>query len=351
MKNELCVVEYIWLDGDKPVQKLRSKTKIVPSKGALKLADLPEWSYDGSSTYQASGGDSDLILKPIYMVNDPVRDQDNAYLVMCEVFNPDAKSPHETNTRAELRKIMDAGGAKADPWIGFEQEYVFFDSVRPLGWPEGGYPAPQGPFYCSVGADVNFGRAIAEEHMAACISAGLCFYGINAEVMPGQWEFQIGYRGVDGEAADPLTLSDQMWIARYLLNIIAEKYGVTVKIGSKPVKGDWNGSGMHTNFSTKETRDKVRGMEAINAAIQNLKNHHDEHIKNYGTDLHERLTGLHETCHISEFKAGVADRGCSIRIPRHVQHKGFGYFEDRRPGANADPYIVSTLLIKNTLGM
>lgn len=351
MKHEMSKVEYIWLDGDRPTQKLRSKTRLVPMKKDMKISDLPEWSYDGSSTYQASGGDSDLILKPVYVVNDPIRAEGFNYLAICEVFNPDGKTPHETNRRAELRDVMDNGGAKHEPLIGFEQEYVFFDGVRPLGWPEGGYPAPQGPFYCSIGADVNFGRAIAEEHMDLCMDANLAFYGINAEVMPGQWEYQIGYRGIDAEAADPLTLSDQLWIARYLLNVVSEKYGVTVKIGSKPVKGDWNGSGMHTNFSTKEMREKVRGMEAIKKAVANLEKHHAEHIENYGADLDERLTGLHETCSIHEFRIGVADRGCSIRIPRHVELNGYGYFEDRRPGANADPYIVSKLLLKNALGL
>lgn len=351
MSKKLTIAEYIWHDGDVPTQKLRSKTRVLQHNVDPSLDFFPEWGYDGSSTNQAAGEDSDLILKPAFFCKDPVRGGDN-YLVLCEVFNPDGKTPHATNQRSKLRELMqNGGGEKYEPWIGFEQEYTFIQNNRVLGWPENGYPAPQGPFYCSVGADVNYGREIAEEHMEACMQAGLAFYGINAEVMPGQWEFQIGYRGIKGEAADPLTLSDHLWVARYLVNLIAERYGVTVTIDNKPMKGDWNGSGMHTNFSTNETRDPKKGMAAIEESVARLAKHHDEHIRNYGAGLHERLTGDHETCDINTFKHGVANRGASIRIPRGVQLSGHGYFEDRRPGANSDPYIVSYLLVKNSCGL
>jgi glutamine synthetase len=350
MSPRLSIAEYIWHDGEVPTQKLRCKTRILQHNAEPTMDYFPEWGYDGSSTYQSEGDNSDLILKPTFFCKDPIRGGDN-YLVLCEVFNSDAKTPHPSNQRARLRDLMANGGEKFDPWIGFEQEYTLFHGVSPLGWPENGYPAPQGPFYCSVGADVNYGREIAEEHMQACMDANLAFYGINAEVMPGQWEFQIGYRGIKGEAADPLSLSDHMWVARYLLNIIGEKFGVIVKIDNKPVKGDWNGAGMHANFSTNETRDPKTGMAAIEAAITNLSKHHEDHIRNYGAGLHERLTGLHETCDIKTFKHGVANRGASIRIPRNVQSDGYGYFEDRRPGANADPYVVSYYLLKNACNL
>ena len=335
-KVSLC--EYLWIDGANPTPQLRSKTKCVnfinPSEA--KIEDFDEWGYDGSSTNQAAGDDSDCAIKPVFFCKDPIRGEGN-YIVMCEVNLPDG-TPHETNFRAQLRSVLDKGAAKAEAWIGFEQEYTMFAKKGlPLGWPENGYPAPQGPFYCSVGADVAFGREIAESHMAACVEAGLMFYGINAEVMPGQWEFQLGYRGVEGEIADPLTLSDQLWVARYLLNRISEDYGVTITIDVKPVKGDWNGAGMHTNFSTAETRDPSKGMAAIEKAVSLLANKHDAHIKEYGHDLDERLTGEHETCSIHEFKHGVSNRSASIRIPMGVAQKGYGYFEDRRPGANADP--------------
>ncbi|MGK0367222.1 MAG: glutamine synthetase [Thermoproteota archaeon] len=350
MTTNLTVAEYIWLDGTVPTQQLRCKTRVLGHTENPSLDYFPEWGYDGSSTNQAEGEDSDLILKPKYFCKDPIRGGEN-YLVLCEVFNPDGTTPHPTNSRAALTEIMNNGGDKLDPWIGFEQEYTFFQGARPLGWPASGYPAPQGPFYCSIGADVNYGREIAEEHMDACMQAGLAFYGINAEVMPGQWEYQIGYRGITGEAADPLSLSDHLWIARYLLNVIAEKFNVVVKIDCKPVKGDWNGAGMHTNFSTNETRDPEKGMAAIEKAIDLLSKTHKEHVKNYGAGLGDRLTGLHETCDIDTFSSGVANRGASIRIPRGVQIEGHGYYEDRRPGANADPYVVSRLLLKNSCGL
>jgi glutamine synthetase len=345
MTGKTFKAEYIWLDGAQPTAQLRSKTKLLAlPDGEVQLSDFEDWGYDGSSTYQASGHDSDLILKPVSFVKDPVRGAPN-YMVMCEVFNPDG-TPHASNTRAALRALYERGAAAQEPWAGFEQEYTFFKGGRPLGWPESGYPAPQGPFYCSVGANVAFGRNIVEEHMDLCMKAELSFYGVNAEVMPGQWEFQIGYRGIKGETADALTMADQLWIGRYLLSLVAEKYGVTVSFEAKPVKGDWNGAGMHTNFSTNDIRHPKTGMAAIEKAIQALGPVHREHIAEYGANNHERLTGHHETCSINEFRSGVANRGCSIRIPRGVEQKGYGYFEDRRPAANADPYRVARMLVQ-----
>jgi glutamine synthetase len=215
-----------------------------------------------------------------------------------------------------------------------------------LGWPENGYPAPQGPFYCGVGSDEVFGRHIIEDHTQCCIDAGINIYGINAEVMPGQWEFQIGYRGFEGDNNDMLTNCDQLWLARWLLYRIGEDYNVAATLHNKPVQGDWNGSGQHTNFSTKEMRQPGTGMKAIEEAINLLKKKHSEHIGVYGHGLEERLTGAHETCRIDEFRSGVSDRGASVRIPLHVAQRGHGYLEDRRPGANADPYRVCARLLQ-----
>lgn len=339
----LSQVTYVWMDGAKPTKKLRSKMRIVHYENELTLNDVPEWSYDGSSTYQAVGSDSDLILRPVCLVEDPITGVGN-HLVMCEVMLPDG-TPHPTNTRAKLRELLDKYGEPCDPWFGFEQEYTLFKGHTPLGWPKGGYPAPQGPFYCGVGSDETYGRPLVEAHAQACLDAGLMLYGINAEVMPGQWEFQIGYRGVPNESADALKVSDHLWLARYLLYRLGEDYGIVAKLDPKPVKGDWNGAGKHTNFSTRSMRDPKVGMTAINKAIEALKEHHSAHIKVYGANLEERLTGLHETCHISEFSAGVSDRGASVRIPQSVAQQGYGYLEDRRPGANADPYQVAFALI------
>lgn len=342
----LSQVEYIWLDGAEPTQQVRSKTRVVSHAGesSVGLPTFPDWGFDGSSTNQADGGDSDLILKPVNFVADPLRGPGN-YLVMCEVLNPD-DTPHATNERARLREALADGGSDQDPWVGFEQEYTLFADSRPLGFPVNGEPAPQGPYYCSVGAAVAFGREVSEAHAQACLDAGLMIYGTNAEVMPGQWEFQIGYRGVQQERADPLNVADHVWIGRWLLHRIAESFGVTVSFDNKPMQGDWNGAGAHTNFSTRAMREKGTGMSAINAAIDSLEARHALHIGHYGAGLTERLTGLHETCSIDEFRGGLADRGASIRIPRSVGERGYGYLEDRRPGANCDPYLVAALLVE-----
>lgn len=337
--------EYIWMDGASPTQKLRSKTRVLnfPDLKKVNLKSFPEWGFDGSSTYQADGHKSDLTLHPVNFVKDPIRGE-GCFLVMCEVMNPDG-TPHPSNTRAELRRVLDAGASKEEPWFGFEQEYTLFRGRSPLGWPDGGYPAPQGPFYCGVGADEVFGRDLVEDHARACVDAGLMIFGINAEVMPGQWEYQVGYRNRDDETADPLTVGDHAWLCRWLLYRLGEKYGVTATLHPKPVRGDWNGAGQHTNFSTKSMRGS-NGMGVIEKAIGNLEKKHADHIALYGHGLAERLTGHHETCNINEFRSGVGDRGASIRIPAHVAKNGGGYLEDRRPGANADPYVVSARILK-----
>ncbi len=326
--------EYIWIDGHQPTAKLRSKTKVI--EGSINnLDDIPEWGFDGSSTMQAEGHDSDCLLKPVYYVKDPLRGEDHI-LVMNEVLQADG-SVHESNTRAQLVDIAEKF-KDHEPWFGIEQEYTFFVGRSPLGWPEGGYPAPQGPFYCGVGADEVFGREIVEEHMDACLEAGIEISGINAEVMPGQWEFQVGPVG----ATDA---GDQLWLARWLLYRISEEYGVNATLHPKPVKGDWNGAGAHTNFSTKSMRENG-GMKVIEAACEALGENHDGHIAIYGAHNEERLTGLHETCSIHEFRYGVSDRGASIRIPMATAKDGHGYLEDRRPSANMDPYQVCAALIK-----
>jgi glutamine synthetase len=336
---------YIWIDGAVPTKTLRSKTRIIRlPKGEVKLSDFPEWGYDGSSTNQADGADSDLLLKPVAFFDDPLTSDGN-YLILCEVYiTPD--QPHPTNTRAGLRRAYEQCHKEHDPWIGFEQEYTLLNGRTPLGWPEGGFPAPQGPFYCGVGADEAFGRDLIQDHTEACLYANLMLFGTNAEVMPGQWEFQVGYRNIDSESADPVTVSDHLWIARWLLYRLGEEHKVTATLEPKPIKGDWNGAGKHTNFSTKSTRNKETGWASIQAAIKRLETQHNKHIKVYGAGLKERLTGEHETSDIHSFSHGVGNRKASIRIPKAVAEDGYGYLEDRRPGANADPYEVALALIE-----
>ncbi|SFQ25836.1 glutamine synthetase beta-grasp domain-containing protein [Parafilimonas terrae] len=325
-------LEYIWLDGYKPTQSLRSKTKIEKDFSG-NLEDLPLWSFDGSSTEQAPGGASDCLLKPVFMVKDPQRK--DAYLVMCEVLNADG-TPHESNGRATIEDDDN------DFWFGFEQEYFLWnpETSKPLGFPASGYPRPQGPYYCSVGAANAFGRDIVEEHLDACLEAGLNVEGINAEVAAGQWEFQIFAKGAK-EAGD------QIWIGRYLMERIGEKYGVSVNWHCKPLGAlDWNGSGMHANFSNSTLRD-AGSKEIFDKICEGFRPVVKEHIAVYGADNHLRLTGKHETASIHDFSYGVSDRGASIRIPVMVPAKGWrGYLEDRRPNSAADPYKVAARIIK-----
>jgi glutamine synthetase len=339
--------EYIWIDGGSPTRKLRSKTKIVSGLSAdhdASLSDFPKWQFDGSSTNQAEGDASDCILDPVRIAPDPVRGH-GAYLVLCEVYGADGQ-PHTSNSRAQLRNVLDQGAGNTDSWFGFEQEYTMYEGSRPLGFPsERRFPAAQGPYYCGVGADEVYGRDLVEAHLEACIEAGLMIVGINAEVMPGQWEYQVG-----GPNADPLTASDDLWLSRWLLYRLGEEIGVSATLDPKPVPGDWNGAGMHTNFSTREMRDPG-GIRAINTACENMANYIDEHLAAYGAGYEMRLTGHHETCRYDEFKFGVSDRTASVRIPALVAKQECGYLEDRRPNANADPYEVSTVLLKTICGL
>ncbi len=320
--------EYIWSDGTTPTAQLRAKTKIIKTG-----EEPPIWGFDGSSTNQAPGDASDCVLNPVLTVPDPIRGGDDK-LVLCEVLNTDM-TPHLSNTRAPLALLAEAC-AHHESLFGIEQEYTFFQNGRPLGWPETGFPGPQGPYYCAVGAELAYGREIVERHMDACLTAEIAFSGINAEVMPGQWEYQIGTAG-------PLAVGDMLLLSRWLLCRIAEDHGVTVSYDPKPVKGDWNGAGCHTNFSTIGMR---QGYDAIITACEALSTRPAEHIAQYGAGIPERLTGSHETCSYRDFKYGVSDRGASVRIPWHVARDKKGYLEDRRPNANCDPYRVVFMMLE-----
>ena len=324
--------EYIWIDGTEPSPLMRCKTKIIADG-----KEPPIWGFDGSSTNQAPGKASDCVLSPVCVVPDPLRGGKNV-LVLCEVQLIDFTS-HPTNTRAACVAVAEKYADQV-PMFGIEQEYTFFKNGRPLGWPEEGYPAPQGPYYCGVGGDFMVGRDIVERHTAACMEAGLSIEGTNAEVMKGQWEFQMGI-------LEAPAIGDQIWLGRWLLNRIAEDYGVQASFDAKPIKGDWNGAGAHTNFSTKLMRENY---DAIIAGAEALGTRILEHVENYGYDIKSRLTGAHETAPWSEYSYGVSNRGASVRIPWQVEKDQKGYLEDRRPNANADPYTVARLMIETICG-
>lgn len=332
MKSKL---EYIWLDGYAPTQNLRSKTMVRDDfDGALE--NCPQWSFDGSSTRQASGDDSDCLLQPVAIFPDP--DRVNGYLVMCEVLNAD-ESPHRSNGRSTIDDDDD------DFWFGFEQEYFLWDPNinAPVGFPANGYPGPQGMYYCSVGAHNCHGREIVDEHLDIALEAGINVEGINAEVAAGQWEFQVFSKGAR-------RAGDETWICRYLLERTAEKHGCSINYEPKPLgkELDWNGSGMHANFSNGAMREA--GEEEIFTKIcENFGRNIDRHIAVYGEGNDQRLTGLHETQAIDVFSYGISDRGASIRIPVATIQAGWkGRLEDRRTASNADPYKVAAAIIKTT---
>ena len=326
-------LEYLWLDGYKPVANLRGKSLVKDFDSFPTLEQLPKWGFDGSSTRQAEGHSSDCVLVPVAVYPDPTKE--NGVLIMNEVYLPDG-TPHPTNTRATIPDDLGT-------WFGFEQEYFLYQDGVPLGFPKGGYPAPQGKYYCGVGYDDmgDVAREIVDTHLDLCIAAGINHEGINAEVAKGQWEFQIFGKGSKKAA-------DEMWVARYLLNRLTEKYGVSVNYHCKPLglDVDFNGSGMHANFSTEFMRT-TGGKEYFESLMTAFDKYKNEHIAVYGPDNHLRLTGLHETQSIDKFNWGIANRGASVRVPNSFVPAGYkGYLEDRRPNSQGDPYAIAGRILQ-----
>jgi glutamine synthetase len=338
--EDLIQVMYVWTDGTGEYLRCKTKTvDFIPKKAE----ELPVWNFDGSSTGQAEGSNSDVYLHPVALFNDPFR-RGNNKIVLCETYKYNNK-PTETNYRHSCKMVMEKS-RKEHPWFGIEQEYTLLDrDGHPLGWPKRGFPGPQGPYYCGVGTGRVFGRDILEAHYRACLYAGVKIAGTNAEVMPAQWEFQIG-------PCEGIEMGDHLWMARFLLHRVAEDYGVIVTLDPKPMPGNWNGAGAHCNFSTESMRSPG-GLKIIEDAIERLSKQHARHIRAYdprdGKDNERRLTGHHETSNINDFSAGIANRGASIRIPRQVGEDGCGYLEDRRPASNCDPYRVTEMIVRTTV--
>jgi len=331
------MAEYVWIDG---TNTMRSKTKTILQPVVKSVEELPEWNFDGSSTGQAPGDNSDVYIRPVAIFPDPIRLEPNI-IVMCETWDPDG-TPNKFNYRHEAARLMEAN-KKHEFWFGLEQEYTLLaPDGWPYGWPKGGYPAPQGPYYCGIGTGRVFCRDIVEAHYKACLYAGIKIAGINAEVMPAQWEYQVG-------PCEGIELGDHLWMSRFLLHRIGEEFGAKVTFAAKPVPGDWNGAGLHTNVSTAETRADG-GMKHIEAAMKKLEARHVDHIAVYGEGNADRLTGNHETGNIDKFTWGVANRGASVRVPRQCAHEGKGYFEDRRPASSADPYQITGIIVETLYG-
>ncbi|XP_037936197.1 glutamine synthetase 1, mitochondrial-like [Teleopsis dalmanni] len=336
-KGDAYQATYLWIDGTG--ENLRLKDRVL-KKPVKCPSELPSWQYDGSSTYQAAGEDSDTTLIPRAIYPDPFKTKKDI-IVMCDTYSANGE-PTQSNKRAACQCAYDEC-ADQEPWFGIEQEYSMLDVTgHPFGWPQHGFPAPQGPYYCSVGADRAFGRDIVEAHISACLYVGIDFFGTNGEVKPAQWEFQIG-------PTEGIKAADDLWVSRYLLHRIAEIYGVVITFDPKPVLGPWNGAGAHTNVSTKAMREEG-GMEEIVKAVKKLSKKQKRHIEAYdpkgGEDNKRRLLERLETSNIEKFSWGVANRGVSVRIPRSVEQNGKGYFEDRRPAANCDPYSVLNVLMR-----
>ncbi|MES1910709.1 MAG: hypothetical protein MHM6MM_003254 [Cercozoa sp. M6MM] len=327
-----------------------SVPRVPPSDPEMSWRDrvveaMPEWNYDGSSTQQADGGDSEVELLPVKVYRDPFRAGAGGganVIVLCDIRGADSHSK-----RTKWADVMNSHEARAaHPWFGLEQEYTLLETATscPLGWPSDGEPPAQGPYYCGNGAGRAVGRLVSESHARASMYAGLLISGTNGEVAPGQWEYQIG--PVEGMDA-----ADQLVMSRFLLRRVAESYDVQVSFAAKPIaKGCWNGAGLHTNYSTQQMRTEAKSGDrtSMMQAIERLGGKHKEHMAVYGVDNAMRLCGEFETSDPETFSSGQADRGASVRLPRNVKA---GYFEDRRPAASASPYDVVGIITQTTLGL
>jgi glutamine synthetase len=338
-------IEYIWLDHE---NNYRSKTRILKhdgSNGPFCIEKIPIWNFDGSSTKQADGEDSEVYIKPVYMVRDPFRRDKDSWLVLCDTWLPNG-NPHPDNTRVGAMKVFSQQPViDSETWFGLEQEFFITKMGLPIGMDSHTFKNSrieniQGPYYCGVGTGNCYCREFMDEAIGHMVDSGLNMTGLNFEVAPGQAEFQIMNSGIDA--------ADELHMARYILMRTAEKHDLTIDLHPKPFKTNLNGSGCHTNYSTKAMREDG-GYDLIITAIEKLKEKHDEHIAIYGKDNDMRLSGKWETADINTFTYGVADRGASIRIPRFTERDKKGYLEDRRPASNMDPYLVTAKIAETTI--
>jgi glutamine synthetase len=337
--HDNVLAEYIWIDG---YNELRSKIKVLPRQPGINYSveNMPVWNFDGSSTKQGTTENSEVILRPVRLFTNPFHK--GGYIVLCETYTQTDSGqlrPHQSNARYRAREIFQYADYY-QPWYGLEQEYFILDGeAKP--YQNDDPRKPQGMYYCGTKLGHMKGRELAEAHMYACLQAGIKISGINAEVGPSQWEYQIGpVEGIDA--------ADQLVTARYIMQRIAEQVGVDISLHPKPIGENWAGSGCHTNFSTVQMR-LPGGYAEILRSIENLKQTHSDYIKACGDDSSKRLTGDHETAMIHNFSWGVGSRNTSVRIPKETHIKQCGYYEDRRPSSNMDPYKICSLLLSSVI--
>lgn len=343
--KENIIFDYLWIGG---AGELRFKQRVLELPGFNKFSFfsdqkiIPQWNYDGSSTDQASStGNTEIILNPVSCYVNPLhKDVENMYIVLCETYDTDG-NPLPTNSRYNANKIFKEKYSEFKPRFGLEIEYFFKKGKHIMPFIEDESVA-KNIYYCGTNIysplmeDIALQRIIVEEHLVSCLKANIKIGGTNQEVSPNQWEYQIGI-------CYGIQAGDHFYVARYLLERIAEKYGYTICYDPKPDKRI-NGSGCHTNYSDEFTMVSI---EEIYKRMDKLSKKHDEHIMAYGDERNrERLTGLHETSSYEKFSYGVGTRNTSVRIPTQCVKDGRGYFEDRRPPANMDPYKVTSLIYK-----
>ena len=348
------IAEYIWLDSE---YSFRSKTRIIyndPHRPPVIPDDkssvewIPKWNYDGSSCGQSdigAGINTEIELYPVYWCWDPFRKEimergqhshTRCIMVLCD---NNATAASRRNHAIESFKKPQT----SEPWFGIEQEYYLVNSENskcPYGYTESNMPKHQKRFYCNMSREN--GRDVAEKHMWYCISADLKIAGVNAEVGPSQWEYQIG-------PCVGIAAGDELMLSRYIMErIVSDIPGMTISWSPKPFR-QYNGSGCHTNFSTKEMREKggyrhiIRSIELLGQRCANAQN------DLYGVDNYLRTTGTHEAPSSKEFSYGVGTRNTSVRIGKQTSKDQKGYYEDRRPGANMNPYYVIAQLNNSTL--
>jgi glutamine synthetase len=352
-------VEYLWTGTDNTFsvnnlnitkKRFYTKVKTIELKNTyapikLTLADIPIWSFDGSSTGHivptSSNANTEVILSPVKLYDHPFPTESIKYLVLCDTYDINSV-PNKFSTRANVINTF-LTNSNLIPWYGLEQEYVFmnalndgiygWDMTNPALWPQ------QNDHYCGLSIYCKKLRPIVEDHYNRCLKIGINISGFNAEVMPSQWEFQIG-PSVGIDAADDLVT------ARYILERLAESNDLYINYHPKPLP-NYNGSGCHHNFSTTQTRqlnaDTCRAFYSLLFEKFNAK--HEETMKYYGANNTLRLTGIHETSNMTNFTYDIGTRHTSIRVPVNT----YTYFEDRRPAASIDPYISTWALLNNYL--